>query len=423
MERDIEVARPYLEKSFTEFQRLNDPYWEAVTHLQLVWFSLIRGGQKFIESGLRSVELARKAGERFHLLRALTEYSRILWRYEQIDEAKKCLEEARKAIEALGSNSIQINLSGSISASIEWLEGNRRQAKAIFTELQARLDLLGERVNRSSCMALLGRLSMEEGDLNQAQLYLEEALSLAQKIKNDYLIAGGLILLSSLFYLQGEIEKFKQNFRESLFLTKDLNPWNKIDLLSLLFVSPYFRTPDNSVLLLGALDNAQKEFDIPIVPLLKRYYVRTETQARQTLGEAAFEAAFAEGQKMSLDEAFDLALKMVEEITEIKLPPSEDIEKSTIPATLPSQREAEKQKHGGLTTREREVAAQIAQGKSNQAIAAELFLSLKTVEAHVTRILSKLGFTSRAQIAAWTVAKGLAQAPQDLDTLGKDERG
>ena len=236
------------------------------------------------------------------------------------------------------------------------------------------------------------------------------------------MIAGGLILLSSLFYLQGEVEKFKQNFKESLFLTKDLNPWNKIDLLSLLFVSPYFRMPDNSVLLLGAIDNAQKEFDIPIMPLLKRYYVHTETQARQTLGETAFEAAFAEGQKMSLDEAFDLALKMTEAIPEIKLPSDTGMKESAIPLTLPSQREAEKQKYGGLTTREREVAAQIAQGKSNQAIAAELFLSLKTVEAHVTRILSKLGFTSRAQIAAWTVAKGLAQAPQDLDTLGKDER-
>jgi DNA-binding NarL/FixJ family response regulator len=50
-------------------------------------------------------------------------------------------------------------------------------------------------------------------------------------------------------------------------------------------------------------------------------------------------------------------------------------------------------------------------------IAADLFLSLKTVEAHVTRILTKLGFTSRAQIAAWAVAKGLAEAPQDLDAL------
>jgi DNA-binding NarL/FixJ family response regulator len=73
-----------------------------------------------------------------------------------------------------------------------------------------------------------------------------------------------------------------------------------------------------------------------------------------------------------------------------------------------------------LTTREREVAAQIAQGKSNQAIAAELFVGLKTVEARVTRILAKLGFTSRAQIAGRAVGKGLATAPSDLDTLARE---
>jgi DNA-binding NarL/FixJ family response regulator len=88
---------------------------------------------------------------------------------------------------------------------------------------------------------------------------------------------------------------------------------------------------------------------------------------------------------------------------------------------LLSRREAAKQKYGGLTVRERQVAEQIAQGKSNQEIAAELMVVLKTVETHVTHILSKLGFTSRAQVAAWAVAKGLAEAPVDLCTLIKKD--
>ena len=121
---------------------------------------------------------------------------------------------------------------------------------------------------------------------------------------------------------------------------------------------------------------------------------------------------------MSIDEALDLAFKTAEEIAEI-IPPS-GTEPEIMPDPLPSRREAEKHKYGGLTSREREVAAQIAQGKSNQEIATELFVSLKTVEAHVTRILYKLGFTSRAQIAGWAVAKGLAEAPRDLDALGKE---
>jgi DNA-binding NarL/FixJ family response regulator len=44
-----------------------------------------------------------------------------------------------------------------------------------------------------------------------------------------------------------------------------------------------------------------------------------------------------------------------------------------------------------LTEREREVLALIAEGRSNQGIAETLFLSVKTVEAHVSRIMSKLG--------------------------------
>ena len=90
------------------------------------------------------------------------------------------------------------------------------------------------------------------------------------------------------------------------------------------------------------------------------------------------------------------------------------------PIRPPTPRQAAKQKYGGLTRREREVATVIARGLSNQEIADELVISIKTVEAHVTRILSKLGFSSRAQVAAWAVEKGLATAPQDLDSLSAD---
>jgi ATP/maltotriose-dependent transcriptional regulator MalT len=82
--------------------------------------------------------------------------------------------------------------------------------------------------------------------------------------------------------------------------------------------------------------------------------------------------------------------------------------------------QAARQEFGGLTRRERQVVVVVAQGLSNQEIAGELVVSVKTVEAHVTRILSKLGFSSRAQIAAWAVEKGLASAPQDLDSLSTD---
>jgi non-specific serine/threonine protein kinase len=60
-----------------------------------------------------------------------------------------------------------------------------------------------------------------------------------------------------------------------------------------------------------------------------------------------------------------------------------------------------------LTAREREVAAMIALGKSNGQIAGELVLSKRTVEKHIANILSKLDFSSRAQIVRWAIENEL----------------
>jgi DNA-binding NarL/FixJ family response regulator len=67
----------------------------------------------------------------------------------------------------------------------------------------------------------------------------------------------------------------------------------------------------------------------------------------------------------------------------------------------------EKEKFGGLTEREREAAILIAHGKSNREIADAMTVGVKTVETYVTRILNKLGFDSRVQIATWAIEKGL----------------
>ncbi len=71
--------------------------------------------------------------------------------------------------------------------------------------------------------------------------------------------------------------------------------------------------------------------------------------------------------------------------------------------------EAAKRAFGGLTVREREVAALIAEGKTSREIAELLVVSERTAEVHVSNILRKLGFTSRAQIAAWAAERGLAK--------------
>jgi DNA-binding CsgD family transcriptional regulator len=83
---------------------------------------------------------------------------------------------------------------------------------------------------------------------------------------------------------------------------------------------------------------------------------------------------------------------------------------AAIPAPRPpSASRAAAAAYGGLTTRERQVAALIGRGLSNAQIAEQLVVSERTVESHTGHIRDKLGFTSRAQLAAWAVDRGLAR--------------
>lgn len=63
-----------------------------------------------------------------------------------------------------------------------------------------------------------------------------------------------------------------------------------------------------------------------------------------------------------------------------------------------------------LTTRERDVLAQIAAGRSNREIARALSLAEKTVKTHVSNVLMKLGVADRTQAAIYAVRHGLTRS-------------
>jgi DNA-binding NarL/FixJ family response regulator len=62
-----------------------------------------------------------------------------------------------------------------------------------------------------------------------------------------------------------------------------------------------------------------------------------------------------------------------------------------------------------LTSRELDVLRLVAAGKPNKQIAAELAISERTARTHVSRILRKLGLSSRTQAALWAVREGLVE--------------
>ena len=61
-----------------------------------------------------------------------------------------------------------------------------------------------------------------------------------------------------------------------------------------------------------------------------------------------------------------------------------------------------------LTSREREVLRLIAQGYTYKEIAKELFISVKTVESHVSSVLRKLQLSTRHQLTRWAAERRLA---------------
>ncbi len=122
-----------------------------------------------------------------------------------------------------------------------------------------------------------------------------------------------------------------------------------------------------------------------------------------------------ENRPQEADRAFTAARNLIEELsvsivdTELR----EQFSKYAL-ALLPkppifTSRQIAKKEYGGLTSRERDLAVLIARGDSNRVIAEKLVLSERTVENHVGNILTKLGLSSRAQIAVWAVEKGLGK--------------
>ena len=134
-----------------------------------------------------------------------------------------------------------------------------------------------------------------------------------------------------------------------------------------------------AAVLLGAADRAQSYLGKSVLTNeeLTAEHGRCAEQILTALGDAAFTEAFGRGRALRLSEAISHALGE-HEVT------------AAAPAAA-----------SPLTRREREVAALVAQGLTNKEIAARLVIARRTAEGHVERILTKLGFTNRTQLAAW----------------------
>ena len=273
----------------------------------------------------------------------------------------------------------------------------------------------------------LGRVALRQGDDTGARAYCEEALAVAQATGDELFIAEALAQLGTVALHVGDSGQATALYQQSLTLiwTRGYRECIAEDLAGLAATASLLGQPERAARLFGAVEALREVSGIRLSPLPRADYDRAVEGIRAHLDEATFAQAREKGRAMPLEQAIAEALatqdepptgtkfpQVNEEETSSVVPPGTPLSQS--PKALSPQR-ALKQHFGGLTSREREVACLVAQGKSNRAIADELVVGVSTVEAHITHIFTKLGFSSRAQIAAWAVDKGLAQALQGVE--------
>jgi len=154
-----------------------------------------------------------------------------------------------------------------------------------------------------------------------------------------------------------------------------------------------------------------------VMPFLAPVLTVATESAAAALGPARYEAESEAGRHLGRDAALDLALgqpaaKAGDGQPAAKAGDGQPAAKAG--AGQPAAKAGDGQATGGpgpvtpgpLGPREADVARLVAEGLTNKQIGVRLFISERTVDSHVRSILNKLGFSSRAQIAAWMAADG-----------------
>ena len=252
---------------------------------------------------------------------------------------------------------------------------------------------------RGTAFALggLGEAAMRLGDYELANRLFEEGLTLRRQISHKWGIAISLGTLAWVALYQQDYRRAAGMLQESITLRNELGDIGGIAwcLERLAEMNKALVHLEHTARLFGAAQVMREGVSSVIDPGDQPEYERLVAEVRSRLGTEAFKAAWQEGRNMTLEQAIEYARSSSV---------SGAIGDYSTGGTSSANPKGD---YGGLTQRETEVAALIAQSKSNAEIAEALVITKRTVETHISNILSKLGFTSRGQIAAWAIKNGL----------------
>jgi DNA-binding CsgD family transcriptional regulator len=281
----------------------------------------------------------------------------------------------------------------------------RRDPAGAIDCYQAALPILREidsRPDIARCQAGIGRIALDQGQLALARLHLAESLRLSQLTGARIGVARGLEAFAALCFQEGQGSREGQGFREGLGAREDAGTRQEQARLPVLLTAAAAALREAAGLPAAAARRTQQYLD-----------------AAGGLGQEALTELWEQGLGLSPDAAVTLALSSGPQAAAGRrgnggesddgfaaAPPKARPSSPTAPSPLAPPSLAAPP---SLTPREREITVLIAQGHSNKGIAEELVISPATAARHVANILSKLGFTSRAQIAAWAAGNGSIQ--------------
>jgi predicted ATPase/DNA-binding NarL/FixJ family response regulator len=229
------------------------------------------------------------------------------------------------------------------------------EAHERYVEALPILQEIGARPEIARCLAGLGRVAMNLGSIGQARRHLTRSIQLSQATGMRTSIARGLEAFAAL--------------------------------------AGHENRPEAAVQLTAAATALRQRAGLPARPDAQ---TATYLAPARRLGKSAIDRLWAEGLTMTSETAVALALDA--------LPAAAGSRRDGAARTVAAAPEPPARPPSPLTRREHQVATLVACGYTNEAIGNELSISPATAARHVTNILAKLGFTARAQIAAWTSA-------------------
>ena len=231
------------------------------------------------------------------------------------------------------------------------------------------------------------------GRIGEALEQVEEGIRICRRHDDEWSLSFLLSMKGARLADLGRHEDALAAEREALLLARGgFQTWAVVHALE--FTAHIFASLDqgtNAAVLFGALSNIWPDIGAVLQRGDEPRHAEWVQHARELVGDEAYAAAYDRGRRMTVDEVVAFVLEEHEPAG---------------PGEAPQQEEATAE----LTRRELEVAELVARGLSNKEIASALVISPRTAEGHVTRLLDKLGFTTRARVAAWVAERHARQS-------------